>query len=108
MCDLLHFHIFLGDLETTACHVAGRFKQDFPNANRAHVGMGHTLCRRDDEEDSVVLAPYGDKANRVEPVRNNLRGGMYGGWQYMRRLLKRIFLEGIEDGGKITLAGVRQ
>lgn len=70
MCDLLHFHIFLGDLETTVCHVAGRFKQDVPNANRAHVGMGHTLCRRDDEEDSVILAPYGDKDYCVKPVRN--------------------------------------
>lgn len=54
----------------TVCHMAGCFKRDALNAGRAHVGMGHALCRGDDEEDSVILAPYGDKANRVEPVRN--------------------------------------
>ena len=70
MCDLLHFHIFLGDLETTVCHVAGCFKQNALNADRAHVGMRHALCRGDDEENSVVLAPYGDKDYCVKPVRN--------------------------------------
>lgn len=73
MCDLPRFYnSFLsrqGNLETTVCHVAGCFKQNALNADRAHVGMGHTLCRRDDEEDSVILAPYDDKGHRVEPVR---------------------------------------
>lgn len=74
MCDLPRFYnSFLsrqGNLETTVCHVAGCFKQNALNADRAHVGMRHALCRGDDEENSVVLAPYGDKDYCVEPVRN--------------------------------------
>lgn len=63
----------------TVCHIAGCFKCDALNAGRAHVGMRHALCRREDEEDSVVLAPYGDMDLCVESVRKTSGTGVYDG-----------------------------
>lgn len=66
-CSFISIFFKVKVLETAVCYIFGCLRPNGHKADRAHVGMGHTLCRRDDEEDSVVLAPYDDKAIVLSP-----------------------------------------